>query len=352
MKTITKLFTYFLILTAVFLFQKNSIALIYPINHTLTGSQENPPNGSPASGTIVGTFNDVSKDLTFVLNFSGLVAGTTAAHFHAAAGPTQNAPVRIGFVGFPSGVTSGTYSNTYSLTPQQEAWLLTDSMYVNVHTSQFPGGEIRAQIIPDAPLPVELASFTSVINRNNVTLQWRTVIENNNSGFEIERSVIKGEWAKVGSLTGYGNSSIPRDYSFTDKGLNMGIYNYRLKQIDYNGNFEYFGLSNEVNIGIPAGYNLSQNYPNPFNPGTKIDFDLPNDGIVSIKLYDLSGKEISTLLNEFRSAGYYSIRFNSGSVSGGLSSGMYFYRIKTGNFEMTKKMMLIKWFGIWDLGIK
>ena len=111
-----------------------------------------------------------------------------------------------------------------------------------------------------------------------------------------------------------------------------------MKQIDLNGNFEYFNLRNEVVIGVPSKFELSQNYPNPFNPTTKIDYQLPNDGNVNISVFDNAGKEVMTLVNEFKTAGYYTINFNASS----LSSGVYFYKITSGNFAMVKKLVLIR----------
>lgn len=190
----------------------------------------------------------------------------------------------------------------------------------------------------DAVLPVELASFTSSVNGSDVTLNWSTTLELNNSGYDIERSTSNTGWTKVGNVTGNGTSATLCNYSFTDKNLVSGSYNYRLKQIDFNGNFEYFNLSNNVSIGIPARYDLSQNYPNPFNPTTNINFELPLDGKVSLKIFDMTGREVASLVNEVKTAGYYSINFNASS----LSSGVYFYNLKSDNFTMTKKMMLIK----------
>jgi len=190
----------------------------------------------------------------------------------------------------------------------------------------------------DFPLPVELSSFVSTINRKDVTLNWSTSRETNNTGFDIERSVTNGEWSKVGNVTGNGTITSPMNYSFTDRNLASGNYNYRLKQIDYNGNFEYFNLSNEVIIGIPAKFDLSQNYPNPFNPATMINYDVPFDGKVSLKIFDMSGREVVTLVNEVKTAGYYSVNFNASN----LSSGVYFYSLSADNFTATKKMILVK----------
>lgn len=196
------------------------------------------------------------------------------------------------------------------------------------------------------PLPVELASFTAAVNNRNVTLSWSTSSELNNSGFDIERSNDNQSWIKVGNVTGQGTSSSMNYYAFTDRGLNTGMYNYRLKQVDFNGNFEYFSLSTDVNIGIPLKYDLAQNYPNPFNPSTSINYDIPYDSKVTLKIFDISGKEVMTLVNEYQTAGYYTISFNSSSVTGGLSSGVYFYNITADgggkNFRATKKMILVK----------
>ncbi len=186
-------------------------------------------------------------------------------------------------------------------------------------------------------LPVELSSFVSVVTSNNVTLKWTTVTELNNSGFDIERGV-NGTWTKIGFVNGNGTSTAIHNYEYTDNRLNTGSYNYRLKQIDFNGNFEYHNLSNEVLVGVPVSFSLSQNYPNPFNPTTKIDFQLPSDGNINLSVFDNSGREVMNVLNEFKSAGYYSVNVNASS----LSSGIYFYKISSGNFSAVKKMMLIK----------
>ncbi|MGB3018731.1 MAG: T9SS type A sorting domain-containing protein [Ignavibacteria bacterium] len=192
--------------------------------------------------------------------------------------------------------------------------------------------------IQNIPLPVELASFTAVTNRNNVTLNWATSKETNNQGFEVERSLVgANSWAKAGTVTGNGTTNETKSYSFTER-VTTGNYSYRLKQIDFNGNFEFHNLSSEVNVGVPSEFALSQNYPNPFNPSTKIDYDIATDGNVSVVLFDMSGREVAKLVNDFKTAGYYTVNFNASN----LSSGMYFYRISASNFSQTKKMVLVK----------
>ena len=190
--------------------------------------------------------------------------------------------------------------------------------------------------------PVEIMSFTSNVSKNNVTLNWTTAAESNNQGFDIERSASgSDEWTKVGYVEGSGTISVPKDYSFSDR-IFTGHYNYRLKQIDYNGSVNFHNLAGEVVVGLPTDYAISQNYPNPFNPSTKIDFELPYDSKVSIILYDISGREIAKIVNEQITAGYHNVQFNGAN----LSSGMYFYRINADgngkNFVSVKKMVMIK----------
>lgn len=198
-------------------------------------------------------------------------------------------------------------------------------------------------IIEDEPLPVELSSFKAAVSRNNVVLDWSTANEYGNSGFDIERKIAgTDKWTKAGFVNGYGNSNITVNYSFKDTKLNSGFYNYRLKQIDYNGNYEYFNLKTEVIISRPEKYFLSQNYPNPFNPVTKIDFAIKSDGFVSLKLFDVSGRLVKNLVNEIRTSGYYTIELNTSSASIGLSSGVYYYRLESGSFVSSKKLVLLK----------
>jgi hypothetical protein len=191
----------------------------------------------------------------------------------------------------------------------------------------------------DSPLPVKLNSFTSTVKNRNAVLNWVTSSEINNTGFNIERKTTESGWQKIGFVAGKGTINTQTSYTFSDTKLNSGKYQYRLKQIDNNGNFEYHNLSGEVEVGLPTKYELSQNYPNPFNPLTKIDFQLPNDGKVTLVIYDITGREMATLLNnEFKKADYYTVMFNGSN----LSSGVYFYRIAADKYVMTKKMVLVK----------
>jgi hypothetical protein len=200
----------------------------------------------------------------------------------------------------------------------------------------------------ESPLPVTLASFTYGVSGRNVNLKWVTSMEQNNSGFEIYRineSADKGvqsNWSKIGFVQGKGNVNGLTEYNFSDKNLNSGKYNYKLKQIDYNGNYEFFELNGTVSIGAPGKINLGQNYPNPFNPMTNIGYEIPQDAKVTMKVFDITGREIITLVNEYKTAGYHTVKFNASDYS----SGMYFYKIrvdaKGGITEYTRVMSVVK----------
>jgi hypothetical protein len=190
-------------------------------------------------------------------------------------------------------------------------------------------------------LPVELVSFTATANGMNTNLHWSTATEINNSGFEIQRRQAS-DWAKVGFVAGAGTSNSPRNYSYTDSKLSAGSYSYRLKQIDNNGAFRY-GSTVEVAISsAPAAFALSQNYPNPFNPSTVISYSLEKAGMVSLRVYNMLGQEVATLVNGPQEAGVYTVSFNTNKGTLGLSSGVYVYRLEAGSFVSTKKLVLMK----------
>ncbi len=196
--------------------------------------------------------------------------------------------------------------------------------------------------ICSGPLPVTLSSFMHSVDKNNVRLMWVTEIELNNSGFDIERAIITqngpGEWKKVGFVQGSGTTSQPKGYIYEDKKIQTGKYNYRLKQIDYSGNFEYFGLNNDVDVAPPFSFSVSQNYPNPSNPKSKIDYQLPMDSRVIIRIYNLLGQEVAALVDEIKQAGYHTAEFDGSN----LASGVYFYRLEAGDFKKIMKLVLVK----------
>lgn len=185
-------------------------------------------------------------------------------------------------------------------------------------------------------LPVELISFNASVENSNVLLNWIVGSELNNAGFDIERKS-RCDWEKIGFVIGNGTTTESSAYLFNDKSLPVGEYQYRLKQIDFNGLFEYSETIN-VNVGLPEKIELLQNYPNPFNPNTTINWKSPKRGWQSLKVFDILGNEVAVLVDEFREAGDYDAVFNASH----LSSGIYYYQLKAGNYVQTKKMLLVK----------
>lgn len=189
----------------------------------------------------------------------------------------------------------------------------------------------------ESPMPVSLYSFTYSVSGRNVNLKWATSEELNNKGFEIQRKS-NDTWEVIGFVNGAGNANTMTNYEFTDRNLPGGRYFYRLKQIDFNGNFEYFNLNGFAEISNPVKFTLSQNYPNPFNSSTKISFTTPENGFVTLKIYDIAGKEIAVLINEARNAGYHEVRFSNNNFT----TGTYFYKLSLNNSTAVKRMLYIK----------
>ncbi|MGE5314781.1 MAG: T9SS type A sorting domain-containing protein, partial [Acidobacteriota bacterium] len=149
------------------------------------------------------------------------------------------------------------------------------------------------------------------------------------------------KWASVGYVEGGGTTNAPKQYVFKNKNVQTGTYVYRLKQIDRDGAFKY---SQEVEavIAAPKEFALSQNYPNPFNPSTNVNFTLAEKSRVQIKIYDLTGREVKTIMEEEKEPGYYTVGVDGHM----LSSGVYLYRLTASHggqvFTGVKRMMLVK----------
>jgi len=199
------------------------------------------------------------------------------------------------------------------------------------------------------PLPVELTSFKAKVSKNGVILNWETATEVNNYGFEIERASTSlstinhqsragsNEWEVIGFVTGHGSSNSPQNYSFLDTETLNGNIQYRLKQIDTDGTFEYSDVVTVTSKTL-AKYELYQNYPNPFNPSTVVSFTLPEMSHVKIAVYNVIGQEVAKLVDKEMEAGFHNITFDGSN----LSTGLYIYRLETPNYSKTMKMILLR----------
>lgn len=189
----------------------------------------------------------------------------------------------------------------------------------------------------DTTVPVELSNFTANVNGQSVQLNWTTVTEKNNSGFEVQRRGGINAWEVLGFIPGRGTTTEPSDYTYNDDIKSSGRFSYRLKQIDFDGSYEF---SDEISVEVlvPVEFNLAQNYPNPFNPSTIISFSIPQASNVNLSVFNILGEKVATLISEIKDAGSYEVEFNPTN----LTSGIYIYKLEAGSFNSFKKMMLLK----------
>jgi hypothetical protein len=237
--------------------------------------------------------------------------------------PDLQAAVDAGQGWFAMGFIDRDFSASYYL--NFDGWCTTNQPYLNI-----------TYIVP-----VELTSFTANVVNGNVQLNWSTATETNNKGFEVQRSN-GGEYQTIAFIQGNGTSTQQHTYAYSDQNVANGNYSYRLRQVDFDGTSEYSPVV-EVTVDRPAEYNLAQNYPNPFNPTTKINYGLKVDSKVTMKVFDILGQEVVTLLNQNITAGNHTVTFDASK----LNSGVYLYKIEaTGvdgsSFTSVKKMILTK----------
>jgi hypothetical protein len=190
------------------------------------------------------------------------------------------------------------------------------------------------------PLPVQLTSFTASAKKFDITLEWKTASEKNNYGFDIERQSADGIWTKIGFIGGNGSTTIPREYTYTDRNAPPGQLKYRLKQTDFDGAFEYSSVVEVVSGATDPLFMLGQNYPSPFNPITTIEFSIRDDSPTTLKVYNMLGQEVATLIDgqSLSSGLIHRVTFDGRQ----LSSGTYYYILNSGKYSAVKKMILLK----------
>ncbi|GAB1444316.1 hypothetical protein MASR2M39_31670 [Ignavibacteriales bacterium] len=316
-----------------------------------TNSGTNWSSCNTAATGILYSVHFISKDVGWVAGAGGYIAKTTDG---GGSWVQQGQPLldtttiySIKFYDANYGIASGvgyifkttnggaTWERSLKLLNNhfQGAYILDQTTTIAVGTS---GNIIKSS---NAPLPVELTSFSASVRNNTVNLNWETATEVDNYGFEIERKDKSSTWTKIGFIEGHTTSNSPKYYNYSDKPTGSGKYSYRLKQIDNDGKFEY---SNEVEVlidNLPDGYLLEQNYPNPFNPETSIKFVLKENTKATLKVYNALGELVTTLFDGIADAGrYYDIKFNGNN----LASGLYIYTLDAGKYRQTRKMMLMK----------
>lgn len=310
------------------------------------------PHNTYLNGAIAETYVSTSaRTFTSPATYGqSLIADLIAEGITAAKGyvyepySTAMADVSILFSRYADGYTiaESYYAASYYL-----SWMdviIGDPKYRMIATRLPSDKASTSQANAGSPLPVEMTSFTASNIPTGVVLTWLTATERNSYGFVIERrQIVDGQsaisdWSNIGFVVGHGTSNILQHYSFIDSTFLSGAYVYRLKQIDNDGTFT-FSTEVEMTVTLPRSLILHQNYPNPFNPVTTITFSLAHDGYASLKVYDVLGKEVATLMQGNMQAGVEQRATFDGSR---LVSGIYFSVLKSDEQKQTRKMILMK----------
>jgi hypothetical protein len=234
----------------------------------------------------------------------------------------------------------------FNYTAVVQGWDTIYSVGNSVNGNSIPSGDEwnfgeNFPVFVTPPVPVELVTFSAVSGNKEIHLSWITASEINNKGFEVQRTSDQQNFKAIAFIPGNGTTTSQNSYSFIDSPENPGTYYYRLKQIDFDGSFEF---SNTINADFTLrSFELSQNYPNPFNPETVISFSIPDEGYLTLKIYNISGELVEVLSDGFVSTGINSIRWNAAPFP----SGVYFYRLSFQSWEGlklsdAKKMILTK----------
>ncbi len=280
---------------------------------------------SPASSTI----GNIDDSTFYTIEVPATTLYDQDAIFTASVNPTPaSGNIDISFE--PSNILS-TFPGSLQMKISTSGNVTLGSYTINIEgkgPEGIPVHRRQVELVVQEVVPVELTMFNASVNKNNIQLNWSTATETNNRGYEIQRTKLINDkesvWEKIGFVEGSGNKSTVSTYSYSDKNIyESGNYAYRLKQLDFDGKFS-FTKSVEVKISQPLNFELSQNYPNPFNPATSIRYSLAERSNVTIKVYDILGNEVRTLVNQQKPAGSYELKFDGSN----LASGIYYYKLK------------------------
>jgi len=316
---------------------------------TLLGESELPP--PPPTGVFDVRFT--IQHLGFPSTFQGLEkdyrlgdSGSVGAYVHRLKWQLATGQDTIKFAwNLPAGVT-GTLRDLFPGHPFVNLPMAGSGNYPHVNDLITT---LEMVITYDGSLPIQLAGFSaSVIEGGRVRLDWTTLTETNNYGFEVQKSLTSAtafETIPNSFIPGQGTTVEPHHYSYIDETSIAGTWYYRLKQMDLDGTIHYSepiqidvltGVDNER--GTATGFTLAQNYPNPFNPSTSIAYSIPSTQHVTLRVYDLLGKEVANLVDAIQRAGTHVITWDASGVAG----GVYFYRLTSGSTVETRSLVLLK----------
>ncbi|MFQ5571494.1 MAG: trypsin-like peptidase domain-containing protein, partial [Rhodothermales bacterium] len=256
--------------------------------------------------------------------------GTEVFDYQYDGGSTCPASRTTRSAGDPQG--SGTMGFTLSSNPSSSD-LGSNGLSASPGAQNSDGGQV---------LPVELVSFEALLDGQAVELFWETASETNNAGFEIQHrpgtAGSAGDWNVLSFVEGYGTTLEPQHYSYLAPALEPGTHRFRLKQIDFDGTFEY-SPEVEVALEVPGAFHLSPAYPNPFNPQTQFSLSVAQAQRVQVEVYDVVGRRVATLFDGFMEASSSrSMVFEAGH----LPSGLYLIRALGERFVTSQTVTMLK----------
>jgi hypothetical protein len=280
------------------------------------------------------TFTDITVSPSAAQTIT-ITNGTGDAVYVSASPHTQIHMDGFGWQGYGEGCFGSTHSSftvSVRLSTDTPVDNLNESLPIYAGICGYISPSASVLINGSAPLPIQLASFkAATLSGNGVSLTWTTFSETNNYGFYVQRNGVDLKF-----IAGHGTTLHQHTYSYTDDAL-PGKYQYRLRQVDLDGTSSYSEIV-LVDVTAPTKFALGQNFPNPFNPSTQITFSVTKEGPVTLRVYDVLGREVATLVNENRKAGQYTERFDGSR----LASGVYMYVLQSGDGRLTSRMILSK----------
>jgi hypothetical protein len=200
----------------------------------------------------------------------------------------------------------------------------------------------------DVSLPVQMTNLSArATSREGVTLSWSTESETNSAGFHVRRGESENAIDRritAALIPSHGTSSSRNEYSYTDRNAHGRTYWYRIEEVSLDGESLFIGpISVEAAEPLPEQFSVSRNYPNPFNPETTLHYELPEDADVSVRVFDLMGREVKTLVDGRMTAGRYDARWDGTNPLGNaVSSGIYFVRVQAGDYSGVRKVTLMR----------
>ena len=315
----------FYLLTLLLAVSFSTFGTNYSLSATIDGTQEVPTNSSPATGSMTGTYDDVTNQLSYNITYTGLQGNINNAHFHGNAPAGVSTGVKAG-ISFPANTTSGSMSGTVTVAEVDETPMLTGMWYINLHSVAFPGGEIRGQVM-SAVLPVELSAFKISQSQHNPELTWKTLSERNVQAFEIQKSIDAVKFETVGSVQASGNSTTPQYYAFKDAAHNAVATYYRLKMVDKDGSHAFSWV---ISLNAVAPKNKFNVYPNP----TK-------DGALNLKLTGICSNLVIT--NQYGQVMKTTQHVCSENMNiANLPDGLYFFSVDTPTGKQVQQVVKMK----------